>query len=60
MSLWAATALIFSFNAAVLAYSMLVMIRTVALARILSSLFVVISVICLLGAAFSVSSALTG
>ena len=60
MLFWAATSLIFSFNAAVLAYAMSVMVSAVTLARILSSACSAVSIIFLLGAGFFASSGLFG
>jgi hypothetical protein len=60
MLFWAAASFIFSFNAAVLAYSMPVMISAVTPARILSSTFLAVALVCLLGATLFASFGLTG
>jgi len=60
MLFWAATSLIFSFNAAVLAYSMPVMVSAMTPAKILSSMFLVIALVFLLGATFFASFGLFG
>lgn len=60
MLFWAAASLIFSFNAAVLAYSMPVMVSAVTPAKILSSMFLVIALVFLLGATFFASFVLIG
>jgi hypothetical protein len=60
MLFWAAASLIFSFNAAVLAYSMPVIVSAVTPAKILSSMFLVIALVFLLGATFFASFVLIG
>jgi hypothetical protein len=58
MLFWAATALVFSFNAAVLAYAMHVLVSAATVARILSSMFAVIAATLLLGATYFASVSL--